>query len=142
MSSYLSFSSRGIAPEQGRYARADARTVGEGTGDAQTKSKAILAPDAHHHQAGGFVVIDLKPGHTPRRGLFLAKERSQRRYGESSAERSFVGHQSVGYEAKLIQRALSRLNSRPRKTLDWKTPAEALDRFLLSADKDRLATTA
>ena len=34
------------------------------------------------------------------------------------------------------------LNSRPRKTLDWKTPAEALDRFLLSADKDRVATTA
>jgi IS30 family transposase len=34
------------------------------------------------------------------------------------------------------------INSRPRKTLDWKTPAEALDRFLLSADKDRVATTA
>src|ERR1051326_6440963 len=34
------------------------------------------------------------------------------------------------------------LNSRPRKTLDWKTPAEALDQFLLSADKDRVATTA
>ena len=25
---------------------------------------------------------------------------------------------------------------------NWKTPAEALDRFLLSADKDRVATTA
>jgi IS30 family transposase len=34
------------------------------------------------------------------------------------------------------------LNSRPRKTLDWKTPAEALDQFLLSADKARVATTA
>jgi IS30 family transposase len=34
------------------------------------------------------------------------------------------------------------LNSRPRKTLDWKTPAEALDQFLLSADRDRVATTA
>jgi transposase InsO family protein len=33
------------------------------------------------------------------------------------------------------------LNSRPRKTLDWKTPAEALDRFLLSADTHRVATT-
>ena len=33
------------------------------------------------------------------------------------------------------------LNSRPRKTLGWKTPAEALD-LLLSADKDRVATTA
>ena len=28
------------------------------------------------------------------------------------------------------------------KTLDWKTPAEALKRFLRSADKDRVATTA
>jgi IS30 family transposase len=34
------------------------------------------------------------------------------------------------------------LNSRPRKTLGWKTPAEALDRLLLSVNKDRVATTA
>jgi transposase, IS30 family len=32
------------------------------------------------------------------------------------------------------------LNSRPRKTLGWKTPAEALDRLLLSVDKNRVAT--
>ena len=34
------------------------------------------------------------------------------------------------------------LNSRPRKTLAWKTPAEALDPFLHSAHVDHVATTA
>ncbi len=33
------------------------------------------------------------------------------------------------------------LNARPRKTLGWKTPAEALDRFLQSAQTGRVATT-
>jgi IS30 family transposase len=32
------------------------------------------------------------------------------------------------------------LNARPRKTLAWKTPAEALERLLLSANKDHVAT--
>jgi IS30 family transposase len=34
------------------------------------------------------------------------------------------------------------LNARPRKTLAWRTPAEALDQFLLSAHTERVATTA
>src|SRR5882757_9717165 len=46
------------------------------------------------------------------------------------------------HSANEIAAVAATLNSRPRKTLDWKTPAEALDRFLLSADKDRVATTA
>ena len=33
------------------------------------------------------------------------------------------------------------LNARPRKTLGWRTPAEALDEVLRSAQKDTVATT-
>ncbi|HVE53698.1 MAG TPA: IS30 family transposase, partial [Ramlibacter sp.] len=34
------------------------------------------------------------------------------------------------------------LNARPRKTLNWRTPAEALDQLLQSTDKQPVATTA
>ena len=34
------------------------------------------------------------------------------------------------------------LNGRPRKTLSWKTPAEALDDFLYSCQRGGVATTA
>jgi IS30 family transposase len=33
------------------------------------------------------------------------------------------------------------LNARPRKTLGWKTPAETLDQFLKTSDKESVATT-
>jgi transposase, IS30 family len=33
------------------------------------------------------------------------------------------------------------LNSRPRKTLGWRTPAEALDRFLRTTHTGHVATT-
>jgi IS30 family transposase len=45
------------------------------------------------------------------------------------------------HSAEEIAAVAVALNSRPRKTLDWKTPAEALDQLLLSADKRSVATT-
>ena len=45
------------------------------------------------------------------------------------------------HSAEQIVAVAATLNSRPRKTLGWKTPAEALDRLLLSADKNRVAMT-
>jgi len=46
------------------------------------------------------------------------------------------------HSAEQIAAVAATLNSRPRKTLDWKTPAEALDQLLLSKEKDRVATSA
>jgi IS30 family transposase len=45
------------------------------------------------------------------------------------------------HSADEIAAVAAALNSRPRKTLGWKTPAEALDQLLLSANKDSVATT-
>ena len=44
------------------------------------------------------------------------------------------------HSAEQIVAVAATLNSRPRKTLGWKTPAEALDRLLLSVDKNCVAT--
>jgi IS30 family transposase len=40
-----------------------------------------------------------------------------------------------------IEAVAAALNSRPRKTLDWKTPAEALNEYLLSSQQTGVATT-
>ena len=45
------------------------------------------------------------------------------------------------HSAEQVAAVAATLNSRPRKTLDWKTPAEALDHSLLSAEKDGVAAT-
>ena len=46
------------------------------------------------------------------------------------------------HSAEEIAAVAAVLNARPRKTLDWRTPAEALDQLLLSANKECVATTA
>jgi IS30 family transposase len=43
--------------------------------------------------------------------------------------------------AEEIEAVAHTLNTRPRKTLTWKTPAEALDELLVSARQDGVATT-
>jgi IS30 family transposase len=45
------------------------------------------------------------------------------------------------HSAEEIAAVAATLNARPRKTLAWKTPAEALDQLLQSDNKDRVATT-
>ena len=44
--------------------------------------------------------------------------------------------------AEEIAAVAAALNARPRKTLEWKTPAEALDALLQTANKQPIATTA
>ena len=45
------------------------------------------------------------------------------------------------HSAEEISAVAAALNSRPRKTLDWKTPAEAFDQLTLSVNKGSVATT-
>jgi IS30 family transposase len=45
------------------------------------------------------------------------------------------------HRGKEIAAVAAALNARPRKTLNWKTPAEALDALLQSVNKRRIATT-
>jgi IS30 family transposase len=45
------------------------------------------------------------------------------------------------WSAEDIEAVAAALNGRPRKTLGWKTPAEALDEQLLSLQQAGVATT-
>jgi IS30 family transposase len=45
------------------------------------------------------------------------------------------------WNAEEIEAVANALNSRPRKTLGWKTPAEALDELLRSTQQGGVATT-
>lgn len=46
------------------------------------------------------------------------------------------------HKSEEIAAVAAALNARPRKSLNWKTPAEALDALLQSANKQSIATTA
>jgi len=45
------------------------------------------------------------------------------------------------HSADALAAVAATLNGRPRKTLGWKTPAEALDQCLAQIDKPSVATT-
>ena len=45
------------------------------------------------------------------------------------------------WSADEIEAVAATLNSRPRKTLDWRTPAEALNEYLQSSQQTSVATT-
>ena len=45
------------------------------------------------------------------------------------------------HSADEIDAVATTLNTRPRKTLEWRTPAEALDELLRSTNKQPVATT-
>jgi IS30 family transposase len=45
------------------------------------------------------------------------------------------------WSADELEAVAAALNSRPRKTLDWRTPAEALNEYLQSSQQTGVATT-
>src|SRR3546814_15152052 len=47
-----------------------------------------------------------------------------------------------GYTADYLEFVATRLNTRPRKTLNWRTPAEALDELLSNPPQPAVAVTA
>jgi IS30 family transposase len=51
------------------------------------------------------------------------------------------GTDAARWSAEEINAVAATLNSRPRKTLDWRTPAEALNEYLQSSQQTGVATT-
>ncbi len=56
------------------------------------------------------------------------------------ASTSPKGTDLSAHSPKAIDAVAATLNARPRKTLSWKTPAEAIDECLSQINKQRVAT--
>ena len=63
-----------------------------------------------------------------------------RRFGRDEPDQLWVTDLSR-WTVEEIEAVANALNSRPRKTLNWKTPTEALNEHLLSLQQAGVATT-
>lgn len=79
--------------------------------------------------------------------VFFADPRSPRQRGTNENTNGLLrqyfpkGTDLSRWSEQAIQAVTLTLNNRPRKTLGWKTPAEALNDYLKSADQTGVATT-
>ena len=99
----------------------------------------FAADELDGHTLAGLLVVKLT-GPVAEMGLGLRPDLIGRGLGESFL-RACLRFASATLGAQRYTLAVAALNSRPRKTLGWKTPAEALDEFLYSAQQGSVATT-
>jgi IS30 family transposase len=95
-----------------------------------------MANHAQIAEATGLEIYFCDPASPWQRGSNENTNGLLRQYFPKGSDLSFYG-------PGLLENVAAELNNRPRKTLGWKTPAEALDELLSQHDKpDGVATTA